>query len=292
MTNPTCFISYSWDNDEHKKWVLSLATALQDKGVETKFDLWDVKPGIDLTQWVETCIRESDYILLVCTPNFAQKANTGQGGAGYEKSAITGELLYGNASPLKYVPVLRSGDQKTSLPTYLRSKAYLDFRDDHKFESSFDELLRHIYNSPKYTRPPLGSIPNLPTLKVESQTDTVFTQTIQQDLRLTFNDVFQYAIAYQGLRKSRQEAEAFAKMWMKDFYNKSLETFKTVFAYAISYRGLRKSRPEAETFAKQWMNLYYDKSFDIFKEKFQQARSVSGLRKKRPDAEIFALGEL
>jgi hypothetical protein len=33
MTNPECFISYSWDSEAHKDWVRSLATELMSNGV-------------------------------------------------------------------------------------------------------------------------------------------------------------------------------------------------------------------------------------------------------------------
>jgi hypothetical protein len=35
MDVPTCFISYSWESEAHKHWVLGLATALQYQGVHT-----------------------------------------------------------------------------------------------------------------------------------------------------------------------------------------------------------------------------------------------------------------
>ena len=63
MAAPRCFISYSWDNDEHKDWVRCLATELQRNGVETRLDQWDTHPGMDVTNYMETCIRESDFVL-------------------------------------------------------------------------------------------------------------------------------------------------------------------------------------------------------------------------------------
>jgi hypothetical protein len=42
-------------------------------------------PGADLSQFMESRIRESRFVLLVCTPVFASKANSGVGGVGYEK---------------------------------------------------------------------------------------------------------------------------------------------------------------------------------------------------------------
>jgi DNA-binding beta-propeller fold protein YncE len=162
MASPKCFISYSWDSDDHnhKNWVRQLATELQRKGVLTHLDQWDVHPGTDLTKYMETCIRESDFVLLICTPIFAQKANAGIGGVGYEKSIVTGEIFQEAASPKKFVPILRKGDKAESLPSYLKPMAYIDFRNDDKFDLNLDELLRHLHQSPKYKPPSLGQKPN------------------------------------------------------------------------------------------------------------------------------------
>jgi len=83
---------------------------------------------MDVTNYMETCIRESDFVLLVCTPIFAQKANVGLGGVGYEKGIVTGEIFADAASPKKFVPLLRKGNPRDSLPSYLKSRVYIDFK--------------------------------------------------------------------------------------------------------------------------------------------------------------------
>ena len=39
---PTVFISYSHDSDEHKNWVLQLATRLRSNGVDVILDRWNL----------------------------------------------------------------------------------------------------------------------------------------------------------------------------------------------------------------------------------------------------------
>jgi len=161
MSNPKCFISYSWDSSSHKDWVRLLAERLHQNGVYTYLDQWDVSLGDQLPRFMETSVRESDFVLLICTDNFASKADAGEGGVGYEKNIVTGEIYSDSAPDTKFVALLREGEPKTSLPSYLKSKAYLDFRQDSSFEQKFEELLRHIYKEPKYVRPPLGKKPLL-----------------------------------------------------------------------------------------------------------------------------------
>ena len=158
---PSCFISYSRESDRHRDWVRRLAERLQASGVEMHFDEWDLSLGSDLLQFMETSARESDYVLLVCTPKFAQKANASSGGVGYEKEVVSGEIFYANRHSGKFVPILRAGEPNEALPSYLLSKVFVDFRDDLNFEQSYEELLRHLLPVPRYLRPPLGPTPTL-----------------------------------------------------------------------------------------------------------------------------------
>lgn len=152
---PTCFVSYSWDSEEHKAWVRQLATALRSAGVDVRIDQWDARFGMDVPKYMEERIRFSDYVLLVCTPEFAERANTGKGGVGYEKGIITGEL-YTGAQPTKFIPVLRTGEPADSLPSYLMNKLFVDLRDDCAFEAGIQAVVRHVYQRPEYEAPPLS----------------------------------------------------------------------------------------------------------------------------------------
>lgn len=161
LINRQCFISYSWDSSHHKDWVRQLANRLVGDGIPTSLDQWDLTPGMDVPNYVETRIRESEFVLLVCTPSFARKADSIRGGVGYEKTILTGEILQGIGTDKQLIPIIRSGTPKKSLPSYLKSKYFIDFRQDPEFENAFDELLRSIAKAPRYVRPELGTIPSL-----------------------------------------------------------------------------------------------------------------------------------
>jgi len=161
---------------------------------------------------METSIRESNFVLLVCTPTFAEKADAGKGGVGYEKSIVTGEIFGASPSPLKFVPLLRTGSPESSLPSYLKSRAYIDFRDDGAFGSSLENLLRHIYQSPKYERPPLGAKPNFAASEPEAQ--AIKRQPLADSPLATFELVYLFAKSNAGLGKYSAEAEQFALSFM------------------------------------------------------------------------------
>jgi hypothetical protein len=188
---PTCFVSYSWDSEEHKSWVRRLATSLRSAGVDARMDQWDAQLGMDLPKYMEERIRSSDYVLLVCTPGFAKRANAGKGGVGYEKVVITGEL-YAGAQPTKFIPVLRSGSRTDSLPSYLMSKLFLDLRDDSDFEAGVQEIVRHIYQRPGHELPPLG-VPGILAA-------TGVPDSARKSTPISFATVMEYAcVNYPGL---------------------------------------------------------------------------------------------
>ena len=165
---PRCFISYSWDNEQHRAWVRMLAIRLIECGIDAILDQFDCKPGMDLAKFMGRSVKESDYVVLVCTPTFGKKADAGKGGVGYETSIVTGEIFVDEARETKFVPLLREGETKESLPSYLKSRLFVDFRNDGLFEAKLEELLRHFYSKPLYAKPPLGRKPDWSSFKGSS----------------------------------------------------------------------------------------------------------------------------
>lgn len=157
---PKVFISYSHDSLEHKKWVLDLATRLRNNGVESVIDQWALGPGDDLPHFMEQNLAQADRVLMVCTENYVTKANSGSGGVGYEKMIVTADLL-GKIDSNKVIPLIRQSGTH-SVPTFLRSKLYLDFSRDDQMEQVFDDLVRAIHGSPLYKAPPVSNNPFVP----------------------------------------------------------------------------------------------------------------------------------
>lgn len=156
-SRPTVFISYSHDSDTHKDWVRRLAGNLEENGVATILDQWDLNPGADATAFMERGVRNADFVLVICTSNYITKADGGQGGAGYEKMIASAELVQDQGSE-KFIPlVLETTRQKT--PTYLSGRIYVDFCDANRYADSLDVLIRQIHNVPRHRRPESGTSP-------------------------------------------------------------------------------------------------------------------------------------
>jgi hypothetical protein len=163
MTAPKAFISYSHDTLEHKKWVLELATRLRNNGIDAILDQFELRPGDDLPHFMEKNLRLADKILMVCTENYINKANQGQGGVGYEKMIITSNLLK-SIDENKIIPLIRQSGMK-EVPTFLKTKVYIDFSKKDDFEFSYDELVRTIHDAPLFKKTPIGNNPFIPVIK-------------------------------------------------------------------------------------------------------------------------------
>lgn len=160
MKPPRVFISYSHDSADHKRWVLNLATTLRQRGIDAVLDQWDLKPGDDLPHFMEMEVAECDFVIMVCTERYVEKANSGEGGVGYEKMIITAGFLK-QIDSNKVIPIIR---QKVGpmLPTFLRSKVYIDFSRDEDEEYSLDELLRTLLDAPLFEKSGIGTNPFRP----------------------------------------------------------------------------------------------------------------------------------
>ena len=158
MTIPKAFISYSHDTPEHKQWVLNLATKLRASGIDAVLDLWELKPGDDLPSFMERNLVSAHKVLMICTEKYVQKANAGTGGVGYEKMIVTADLAASIESS-KVVPIIRQSGTRL-VPTFLRTKLFIDLSDSEQQEFGLDELIRTLHSAPLYVKPEVGGRPD------------------------------------------------------------------------------------------------------------------------------------
>lgn len=157
-TAPKVFISYSYDSLEHIKWVEQLATMLRNDGIDAILDTWYIHPGDPITEFMETGLREADFVLIICTEYYKQKSDKRMGGVGYEEAIISSEIL-SNSNHRKYIPVLASEDYKTIIPTALHSKRYIDLSKENLFSTAYRDLLITLFGR-RPEAPPIGKIPD------------------------------------------------------------------------------------------------------------------------------------
>ena len=153
MINPKAFVSYSWDDDPHKDWVAELATDLRKDGVETILDQWHAVPGDQLPEFMEREIRENDYVLIICTPNYRLKSDERKGGVGYEGDIMTAEV-HTQRNHRKFIPILASGTWQDSAPSWLKGKYYIDLSTADRRRKNYSDLTATLLGT-RSEAPPL-----------------------------------------------------------------------------------------------------------------------------------------
>lgn len=153
------FISYSWDSDLHKEWVLNLGNQLVKNGVDVFLDQFDLSLGMEMTHFMEKAVT-ADKILAILTPNYRLKADNRKGGVGYEYSLITKEYYNSEPDKNKIFPILRSGDDTTSTPAFMQTRVFHDMRDDQIFDAKLFQLIKLISGKPLIKKPELGKLPD------------------------------------------------------------------------------------------------------------------------------------
>lgn len=157
--NPTVFISYSWDDEEHKNWVLNLSKKLFDNGVQVILDKYELVPGSNMIHFMETAIQNSDKVLIIFTKNYKTKAEKREGGVGFEYSILTVDIYKKIKDNNKFIPILKDGEFEESIPVFMQQFIAVDMKDPTKFEEMFNKLLHAIYDKPSFEKPSLGKNP-------------------------------------------------------------------------------------------------------------------------------------
>jgi hypothetical protein len=205
MTVPSVFISYSHDSPSHKQWVMDLAVRLRNSGVDAILDQWELRPGDDIPLFMERNLSRVDRVIMVCTEKYVFKANSGTGGVGYEKMIVTSELMKSIDSN-KVVPIVRQSGAFL-MPTFLKTKLFIDFSAQADQEFAFDELVRTLVGAPLFKKPPLGNSPFKPASDtiVERTSDAVreLMQAVVSGYERTSADHVKYSVVFNMLHISR-----------------------------------------------------------------------------------------
>lgn len=189
MEHPKVFISYSWHPEKFKIKVQQLADRLSGDGVHVVIDIWDLLDGQDKNAFMEKMVNDPTIskVLLICTEEYAKKANDRKGGVGIESTIVSSEV-YGQVNQTKFIPVIFEKDENGNAycPTYVKSRTYVDLSEETVFENGYDQLLRDIYNKPTTKRPPIGDMPeylkeDLPVLLPTSQKISMIKRSIENN---------------------------------------------------------------------------------------------------------------
>lgn len=72
--SPRVLISYTHDSDDHSKRVLDLSNRLRGDGIEASVDQYIQNPSEGWPMWMHKEIAAADFVLVVSTKRYAEKA--------------------------------------------------------------------------------------------------------------------------------------------------------------------------------------------------------------------------
>jgi len=284
---PKLFISYSWSNAPHEQWVVELATNLRESGIDVILDKWDLKEGHDAYAFMEKMVSDKNIekVAIISDQVYAEKADGRHGGVGTETQIISREV-YDNQEQNKFVAVVSEKDKegRPCLPTYYKSRIYIDLSEPDTYTDNYEKLLRWVFNKPLYEKPEIGKTPAFlsgdstvslgTSASFKRALDTIRNAKISASGALDdFFNVFSSNLERFRIEKTEEEYDELVVNNIDEFLpyrNEAIQVFIAIAQYAPSEENVVKlhrfleglipymSRPPEVTQCSEW-------DFDNFK---------------------------
>jgi len=173
---PKVFISYSWSSTMHQAKVKEWAEQLVADGIDVVLDMYDLKEGHDKYAFMERMVTDESvtHVLVICDQKYAEKADARKAGVGTESQIISKEV-YEKVEQAKFIPIVCEFNENGNpyLPTYLKSRIWIDFSTPEAVNSNWEQLVRLIYGKPLHEKPKLGKPPAYITSDVATPTSHI-----------------------------------------------------------------------------------------------------------------------
>ncbi|PPK60994.1 TIR domain-containing protein [Actinokineospora auranticolor] len=160
---PRVFVSYAHDSTEHKEAVREFATYLMVRiGLQVQLDQWDSDRRRDWSLWAIEHLTDSDYILVIASPDYKQRADgrarsdEGRGSqfeAAIMRDALTRDL---RGETERWLPVVLPGRSVDDIPTCLCGHSTTRFHVDELSEDGVAELIGAITGKGRFPTPERG----------------------------------------------------------------------------------------------------------------------------------------
>jgi hypothetical protein len=148
--SPRVFISYSHDSPQHEERVRNLSSRLRMDGVDATIDQDVDSPPEGWPLWMETQIREADFVLVVCTAIYRRRIEhreeAHEGNGVVWEGNIIYNYLYSSMETKKFIPVIVEGASRNDVPIPLAGFTYYNPNKD--YELLLDRLTRPSTSTP------------------------------------------------------------------------------------------------------------------------------------------------
>lgn len=158
-TNPKIFISYAHESEEFSDIILDFSNKLRREGIDSNIDQYEESPSEGWPRWMENQIKESEFVLVVCTKTYFDKLyNCASKGVTWESGIIYQSLYDAGTINTKFIPVVFDNDNKDYIPIPLKSSTIYNLNEQKEYE----KLYWRIRGIKTTERPPLGKLKPLP----------------------------------------------------------------------------------------------------------------------------------
>jgi len=138
-------------------------------GVDVVLDVWDLKEGDDKYAFMEKMVTDESvtHVLVFSDSEYAAKADARKAGVGTESQIISREV-YSKVQQSKFIPVVCEFNEagEPFLPTFLKSRIWIDFSSTEAANDNWEQLIRVLYGKPAHEKPTLGNAPTYVTTDV------------------------------------------------------------------------------------------------------------------------------
>ncbi len=159
---PKVFISYSWSSPKHQGLIRTWAEQLANDGVDVILDQYDLKEGQDKYAFMERMVTDKSvtHVLVFSDKEYTEKADARKAGVGTESQIISKEV-YEKVDQSKFIPIVCefSADDEPYLPTFLKTRIWIDFSTDEAVNNNWERLIRHLFGKPLHEKPSIGKPP-------------------------------------------------------------------------------------------------------------------------------------
>lgn len=142
---------------------------MMNDGVDVVLDVWDLKEGDDKYAFMEKMVTDESvtHVLVFSDSEYAAKADARKAGVGTESQIISREV-YSKVQQSKFIPVVCEHDEagEPFLPTFLKSRIWIDFSSPEAANDNWEQLVRVLYGKPAHEKPTLGNAPTYVTADV------------------------------------------------------------------------------------------------------------------------------
>lgn len=241
---PIVFFSYTHDSEEHKESVLQYSDRLIiEEGIQSWIDRYieDATPSEGWPAWMSKKVRQSDYVLVVCTEIYLKRFNgeevpgRGKGlGGTFESFLVQNQIYQDGTINRKFIPVVLQQSDREFIPAELQPYTNYCLTSPGEFEG----LIRRLTDQPKIVRPDVGKMRVLPP-----ENDVVTNPVIESQIEVTTTVILPPEASQPRMIEFYQAMPPNLKL-MQAFFEKSY-TARIALARKLGLLELGEPEPEA-----------------------------------------------